>query len=96
MRRRGRTTASNDQVEPTREGAVTTTLSASPLTASDRCDRCGAQAYVRVTLQSGSNLLFCAHHAREYEPRLREIDATIEDETIRLADTPAIAALDER
>jgi hypothetical protein len=49
-----------------------------------------------VTLQSGSNLLFCAHHAREYEPRLREIEATIEDETIRLADTPAIAALDER
>ena len=79
-----------------REGAVTTTLSASPLTASDRCDRCGAQAYVRVTLQSGSKLLFCAHHAREYEPKLRELEATIEDESIRLADTPAIAALDER
>ncbi len=75
---------------------MTTTLSASRLTASERCDRCGAQAYVRVTLQSGSNLLFCAHHARQYEPRLRELDATIEDETIRLADTPAVAALDER
>ena len=75
---------------------MTTTLSASPLTASDRCDRCGAQAYVRVTLQSGSNLLFCAHHAREYEPRLRELEATIQDETVRLAETPAIATLDER
>ena len=79
-----------------REGAVTTTLTASPLTASDRCDRCGAQAYVRVTLVSGSELLFCAHHAREYQPRLRELEARIEDETVRLEDTPAVASLDER
>nr|WP_284290739.1 hypothetical protein [Angustibacter aerolatus] len=29
------------------------TLAPSHLTAADRCDRCGAQAYVRVTLASG-------------------------------------------
>lgn len=39
------------------------------LTAADRCDRCGAQAYVRVTLSAGE-LLFCAHHARQHEAAL--------------------------
>lgn len=67
-----------------------------PLVAADRCDRCGVQAYVRVTLLSGGELLFCAHHARKHEDRLRELAATIYDETTRLAATPATAALDER
>jgi hypothetical protein len=31
------------------------------LTALDRCDSCGAQAYVEVSGVTGS-LLFCAHH----------------------------------
>jgi hypothetical protein len=73
-----------------------TTPTVSPLTASDRCDRCGAQAYVRVTLLSGSDLLFCAHHAREHESRLREVAVTIYDESRRLDATPATASLDER
>jgi hypothetical protein len=73
-----------------------TTLTASPLTATDRCDRCGAQAYIRATLVSGSELLFCAHHAREYEAGLRAIDAEIHDEAERLSDAPATASLDER
>jgi hypothetical protein len=73
-----------------------TTPTVSSLTASDRCDRCGAQAYVRVTLLSGSELMFCAHHAREHETRLREVALTIYDESRRLGDTPATAALDER
>jgi hypothetical protein len=55
-----------------------------PLLADDRCDRCGAQAYVRVMLASGSELLFCAHHARAYEDRLREIAVDFQDETDRL------------
>jgi hypothetical protein len=52
----------------------------SSLTASDRCDRCGAQARVRVTLPVGE-LLFCAHHAKAHEPRLREIASDWYDET---------------
>ena len=68
------------------EGPVTSTLTVEPLTAADRCDRCGAQAYVRVTLSAGSELLFCAHHGREYAPKLRELDAEILDESERLAD----------
>lgn len=65
---------------------MTSTLTVEPLTAVDRCDRCGAQAYVRVTLPAGSELLFCAHHGREYAPKLRELDAEILDESERLAD----------
>lgn len=64
---------------------MTATLApTSHLTAADRCDRCGAQAYVRVRLTSGGELLFCAHHARSYENRLRAMDAEIFDETDQL------------
>ncbi|MFT4299122.1 MAG: hypothetical protein QM597_05770 [Aeromicrobium sp.] len=62
------------------------------LNATDRCDRCGAQAYVRVELASGLELLFCAHHARAHEEKLRDLEATIHDESGRLAATPATAA----
>jgi len=55
------------------------------LTAMDRCDRCGAQAYVRVLLPSRLELLFCAHHNRKHASALAEIAVAIEDETIRLA-----------
>lgn len=61
-----------------------TASSAAPLTAVDRCDRCGAQAYMRVSLQTGGELLFCAHHAREHGEKLREIAAHVHDETDRL------------
>ena len=53
------------------------------LTATDRCDRCGAQAYMRVQLSSGE-LLFCAHHAREHGDKLREIAVNVVDETEKL------------
>ena len=75
---------------------MTPTLDARELTAMDRCDRCGAQAYVRTTLASGSELLFCSHHWRQNEDRLREIAVSIQDETGRLGEVPAVAALDER
>lgn len=75
---------------------MTPTIDARELTALDRCDRCGAQAYVRIVLGSGSELLFCGHHWHDNEARLREIAVSIQDETNRLADVPAIAALEER
>ena len=59
------------------------------LTASDRCDRCGAQAYLRVELQTGGELLFCAHHAREHGDKIRAIAAKVQDETHKLTTTPA-------
>ena len=70
---------------------MTATLATSPLTAADRCDRCGAQAYVRVVLASGGELLFCAHHGREHAPALSDAAATIQDQSDRLRETPAIA-----
>jgi len=75
---------------------VTTTTAARPLTATDRCDRCGAQAYIRVTMPSGLDLLLCAHHFHENESKLRDVAADIYDESERLATVPATAALDER
>ena len=77
---------------------VTTALApSSTLSAADRCDRCGAQAYVRVTLTSGGELLFCAHHGRAHAEKLRNIAITIHDETGKLeAAAPAVAAEDER
>ena len=75
---------------------MTATAALTHLTVADRCDRCGARAYYRVTLPGGGELLFCAHHGRAHEGALRAADANIQDETEQLAGTPAIAALDER
>lgn len=55
-----------------------------PLSALDRCDSCGAQAYVRVEL-SGSELLFCAHHASKHEAKLRPMAQSWYDESHKLA-----------
>jgi hypothetical protein len=41
-----------------------------------------------VELQTGGELLFCAHHAREHGDKLREVAVTVIDETHRLARTP--------
>ncbi len=75
---------------------MTTTIAASLLTATDRCDRCGAQAYVRATMESGFDLLLCAHHFHENEERLRKIATSIQDESDRLVEVPATAAAEER
>ena len=56
-----------------------------PLTAMDLCDRCSAQAYVRVLLPAGGELLFCAHHSRQHAAALAKAGAEIQDETKRLS-----------
>ena len=66
--------------------------SSAALTALDRCDRCGAQAYLRVELASGLELLFCAHHAREHSDKLREVAVAVIDETHKLEDKPTTAS----
>ncbi|GII54859.1 hypothetical protein Pth03_32480 [Planotetraspora thailandica] len=67
-----------------------------PLTALDRCDRCGAQAYIRATLPVGGELLFCAHHGRQHVTALRDKGAEIQDESARLSESPSTAPDDER
>jgi hypothetical protein len=75
---------------------VTATLApTTALTALDRCDRCGAQAYVRVTLSGGGELLFCGHHFAEFRPALEAKSAIVHDETDRLIDTPAAPVSDD-
>jgi hypothetical protein len=59
------------------DGALAGTLTAT--------DRCGAQAYVRVLLPSHLELLFCAHHNRQYASALTKIAVEIRDETDRLS-----------
>ncbi len=76
---------------------MTTAVAPSPqFTALDRCDRCGAQAYVRVELSNGGELLFCAHHAREHADKLQQVAAAIQDDSGRLVATPRTASNDER
>lgn len=66
---------------------MTGTLAPTQLTAADRCDRCGAQAYVRVLLNSGGELLFCAHHMRKHDDSIRKIASDIQDETSKLTES---------
>lgn len=75
---------------------MTTTIAGGRLTAADRCDRCGAQAYVRATMESGFDLLLCAHHFHENESRLREVAVLIHDESDRLGSVPGTAPVEER
>lgn len=42
------------------------------LTHSDRCDRCGAQAYYRYVFEAGE-LLFCRHHQKKFKTSLDSI-----------------------
>lgn len=63
------------------------------LSALDRCDRCGAQAYLRLELPgTGAELLFCGHHADEHRARLAELassgGATLLDELAKVSRKP--------
>jgi len=62
-------------------------LESTPLNALDRCDRCGAQAYVRATLATGGELRFCAHHGKEYAEKLKAVAVAIQDESERLVES---------
>ena len=67
-----------------------TTVLAPTLTPSDRCDRCGAQAFIRACLSSDQDLLFCAHHGREHLDKLCAIAEEVIDETDRLHAEPGV------
>lgn len=62
-------------------------LESVPLNALDRCDRCGAQAYVRAVLLNGGELMFCAHHGKEYAEKLKTVAAKIQDESEKLIES---------
>lgn len=54
------------------------------MTSADRCDACGAQAYVRVEMPFGT-LMFCAHHAKKHREKIAEVAINIIDETDRIS-----------
>lgn len=65
---------------------ATASTATAGLTRQDRCDRCGAQAYVRATIPAGAGtaLLFCGHHFRKHELALVAAGAGIHDERHRI------------
>jgi len=63
----------------------TSVVEGAALNSADRCDRCGAQAYVRVTLASGFELLFCSHHSKEHADKLKQVALQIHDESARIS-----------
>ena len=65
---------------------------ATPLTSADRCDRCGARAYIRARLRSGGELYFCAHHGRQHLPSLVGQASEIHDESDQLTADVSSAA----
>jgi hypothetical protein len=70
--------------------ALMTATATRELTTLDRCDRCGAQAYIRATLAStGGQLFFCAHHARDVEATLRPSTSEWLDESSSLHERPS-------
>jgi hypothetical protein len=67
-------------------GAMAAPIAATkPLSGHDLCDRCGAQAYVRVVLPGAGELLFCAHHGRQHADALAKVAVEIQDESGRLS-----------
>jgi hypothetical protein len=56
-----------------------------PLTARDRCDSCGAQAYYRVMLAAGE-LSFCGHHYTKNATALKPLVIFLQDDSHRLTE----------
>lgn len=74
------------------EPMTTTALAPYAFSVQDRCDRCGAQAFVRAVLPVG-DLMFCAHHGRAYGEALAVAALRVEDNSasINSATNPAAA-----
>ena len=53
------------------------------LQAADRCDVCGAQAYIRVEMEVGE-LLFCAHHGNANKEKLAPLMINWHDQSEEL------------
>jgi hypothetical protein len=69
-----------------------TTLAQPPsLTIADRCDRCGAQAFIRAVFAAG-DLTFCGHHGRELLRPLQREALLVEDATELINPTPSPSA----
>lgn len=72
------------QAEPVAE----TQQERAPLTAHDRCDACGAQAYYEAELYDlegkKGRLLFCGHHFTMHERELHDVALEVHDHSHQL------------
>lgn len=59
-----------DELEIETVTDVTETIELPELEIADRCDRCGARAYVRILFASETPIDLCAHHYQEHEPAI--------------------------
>ena len=57
----------------------------------DRCDACGAQAFVRAVFAAGE-LLFCGHHGRSLKAALQREALLVEDGTDLINPKPSPSA----
>jgi hypothetical protein len=57
----------------------------------DRCDQCGAQAFM-IFVKEPQEFLFCGHHGREHEPTLAASGWTVFDHTNKINEKPSISA----
>ncbi len=53
------------------------------LKVADRCDLCGAQAFVEVVMESGT-LMFCGHHSRKIRDSYSKTAVEVRDFTDQL------------
>lgn len=82
------------EIEDVAEVEVARPLS-DTLNVSDRCDQCGAQAFVWVNMpNSKAGLLYCGHHFRRNEAGLREYAIDVVDETYKINKKPSQSAPD--
>ncbi|MCU1599715.1 MAG: hypothetical protein JWO22_424 [Frankiales bacterium] len=61
------------------------------LTIADRCDRCGAQAFIRAVFASG-DLTFCGHHGRKLSVPLQRDALLVDDQTETINTKPSPSA----
>ena len=64
---------------------MTATMQHPTMTAADRCDRCGAQAFIKAVMSGGLELRFCGHHGKAHLEKLNEVAEQVIDETPRLS-----------
>lgn len=58
----------------------------------DRCDRCGAEAFVLAVNEAGFELVFCGHHGKRYSLDLISQGFRIDDQIHRINEKPSPSA----
>ena len=69
-----------------------TVLNVRQLTAADRCDKCGSQAFVIAVFPGGAELLFCGHHGRSFNEKLQQQAVIVKSYVDQINTTPSPSA----